>query len=224
MRPAGCLKRLLVFVALLFSGGCAGQPAGSDSAARLQARVARVIDGDTIELDTGDRVRLLAVDTPETVHPTKAVERFGQAAADFTKAMLTGERISLVLDQNSAVRQHRDRYGRLLAYVFRDRDNLDFNAELVKEGYAYAYLKYPTERGKEFLGYQAEARQARRGLWAEPSGSADEEDITVFVTDKGTKYHRRSCPTLDRSKTVGPIPLEVARHSFGRCTACSPPP
>ena len=47
------------------------------------------------------------------------------------------------------------------------RDNLDFNAELVKQGYACAYIKYPTQRGQEFVGYQQEARNARRGLWAD---------------------------------------------------------
>ena len=196
---------------------------GQEGAA-LAATVTRVVDGDTIQLDTGDRVRLLAVDAPETVHPHKEVEHFGKEAADFTRRALTGERVLLVLDQNAAARKHRDRYGRLLAYVYRERDNLDFNAELVKQGYAYAYLKYPTERGEEFLGYQREARRTRRGLWAQPAEAGPAEEVAVYVTKHGTKYHQRNCPTLKWSKTVRPLPLEEARHSFGRCSACSPPP
>lgn len=131
----------------------------------MEAKVKRVVDGDTILLDNGERVRLLAVNTPESVHPRKPVEFFGKEASAFTKKMLEGEKVLLVYDQNSAATKHRDRYGRLLAYVYRERDNLDFNAELVKQGYAFAYTRFPTERGDEFLKYQREAKNKKRGLW-----------------------------------------------------------
>src|SRR4051812_19284592 len=65
------------------------------------ARVARVIDGDTIQLDGGDRVRLVGVDTPETVHPRKPIERFGKEASAFTKKQLEGEKVLLVFDRNN---------------------------------------------------------------------------------------------------------------------------
>ena len=153
------MKRMVLLTLLL--AGCSGRPETT-----LTATVARVIDGDTIQLDNGERVRLLAVDAPETVHPRKAAQYFGNEAHDFTRRTLSGEKVRLVFDANSVGRRHRDRYGRLLAYVYRARDNLDVNAELVKQGYAHAYLKYPTERGQEFLGYQQEAQAEQRGLWA----------------------------------------------------------
>jgi len=99
-------------------------------------RVARVIDGDTFELENGEVVRLIGIDTPETVHPNKAVEYFGKEASGFARNLLEGETITLEYDQD-----RRDKYGRTLAYAF--LDDLFVNAELVKQGYAHAYTKYP---------------------------------------------------------------------------------
>src|SRR4030042_6833798 len=76
-------------------------------------RVKRVIDGDTLLLTNGERVRLIGVDTPETKHPKKPVERFGKEAYLFTKEMVEGKEVRLEFDQ-----QRKDRYGRLLAYVY----------------------------------------------------------------------------------------------------------
>lgn len=130
------------------------------------ASVASIIDGDTVKLDTGDVVRLIGIDTPETKHPKKAVQRFGREATAFTQKHLEGERIRLTYDQANAATQHRDRYGRILAYAVRDRDGLDFNAEIIKQGFANAYAKYPLERNDEFLEYQREARENELGLWS----------------------------------------------------------
>lgn len=127
--------------------------------------VKRVVDGDTIELEGGERVRLVGVDTPETKHPRKPVERFGKEAAAFTKRHLAGEKVKLTYDQANAATKHRDRYGRLLAYVHRERDNWDHCAELLKQGYAYAYTEFPAARLEEFRKLQREAREAKRGLW-----------------------------------------------------------
>ena len=79
-------------------------------------KVRRVIDGDTLELDNGEDVRLIGVDTPETKHPKKPVERFGKEATAFTMRLVEGQEVRLAYDQ-----QRKDKYGRTLAYVYPER-------------------------------------------------------------------------------------------------------
>ena len=123
-------------------------------------KVARVVDGDTFVLEGGERVRLIGVDTPETVHPSKPVEYFGKEASAFTKSMIEGKRVRLVFD----VRE-RDRYYRLLAYVYLE-DGTFLNAELVKQGYANVSTFPPNVRHAElFRSLEREARENSRGLW-----------------------------------------------------------
>ena len=122
---------------------------------------ARVVDGDTIVLSNNERVRLIGVDTPETKHPKKPVEYFGREATAFTKRMVGGKVIKLRYDQ-----QRRDKYGRLLAYVYLP-NGIFLNAEIIKQGYGYAYTKFPFKYMEEFRQYEKEAREARRGLWAD---------------------------------------------------------
>ena len=122
-------------------------------------RVKRVIDGDTIELANGEKVRLIGVDTPETKHPHKPVEYFGEEADRFTKKMVEGKKVRLEFDW-----QERDRYGRLLAYVYLT-DGTFVNAEIIKQGYGHAYTKYPFKYLEEFRQYEREARENKIGLW-----------------------------------------------------------
>ena len=122
-------------------------------------RVVRVVDGDTLLLDRNERVRLIGVDTPETVDPRRPVERFGKEASDFTKRMAEGKKVRLEYDQD-----RRDRFGRTLAYVYLE-DGTFLNAEIVKQGYGHAYTQFPFKYLKEFRGYEREAREAQRGLW-----------------------------------------------------------
>ena len=124
--------------------------------------VERVIDGDTILLDGGERVRLIGVDTPETVHPSKPVEYFGKEASAFTRSMAEGKRVRLEYDW-----QRQDRYGRTLAYVFLEDGRL-LNAEIVRQGYGHAYTRFAFQRMEEFRALEREARENGRGLWAEP--------------------------------------------------------
>ena len=83
-------------------------------------RVKRVIDGDTIMLESGERVRLIGVDTPESVDPRRPVERFGKEASAFTRRMAQGKRVHLKYDPANAARGHKDntQQRRTLAYVF----------------------------------------------------------------------------------------------------------
>ena len=107
----------------------------------VTARVERVIDGDTIQVrfeGNSYTVRLMGVDAPETKHPTKAVQYFGREASAFTKAHLEGKTVALARDRTGDTV---DRYGRVLRYVLLDGDN--FNARLIREGYAHAYRRFP---------------------------------------------------------------------------------
>ncbi len=135
---------------------------------KVTARVISVIDGDTIDVDINgkkERVRMIGIDTPETVHPKKAVEKFGIQASDFTKKMLTGKTVILEFGD-----EERDKYDRLLAYVI--LDGVNFNGELIRRGFAYAYLRFPFSLSSLFSIYEEEARKAKIGLWADPEAEA----------------------------------------------------
>ena len=126
--------------------------------------VTHVTDGDTIGVGRGwryEKVRLIGVDTPETVHPEKPVEFFGPEASEFTKKQLEGKKVHLEFEPSTQY----DDYGRLLAYVFL-MDGTLFNAELIKHGYARVIAPSPFHRYKEFRLHEKEARVAGLGLWA----------------------------------------------------------
>ncbi len=112
----------------------------------------RVVDGDTIILNGKERVRLIGVDTPETVHPRRPVQYFGKEASAFTKRMIEGKKVRLEYDQT-----RKDRYGRTLAYVYLE-DGTHLNAEIVKQGYGHAYTRFPFRYLKEFRLYEKEPK------------------------------------------------------------------
>ncbi len=122
----------------------------------------RVVDGDTIHVRIGarvEKVRYIGVNTPEVHHPTKGEEPGGREAAEVNRRLVEGQAVRLELDV-----QERDRYGRLLAYVW--IGDLMINAELVRLGYAQVMTIPPNVRYQEvFLKLQREAREAGRGLW-----------------------------------------------------------
>lgn len=122
----------------------------------------RAVDGDTIVIEIEgkqEKIRLIGVDTPETVHPSKPVEYFGKEASDFTRKMVEGKRVRLEYDW-----QERDKYGRLLAYVYLE-DGTFLNAEIVKQGYGFAYTRFPFKYLEDFRQYEKDARENNRGLW-----------------------------------------------------------
>ena len=127
--------------------------------------VERVVDGDTIVVRGVGRVRLIGVDTPETVHPSRPVEFFGREASAFAKRLLQGQRVRLEYD-----REPTDRYGRTLAYVHL-ADGTFVNAEIILRGYGHAYTRFPFRHLERFRQLEREARAAGRGLLG-PSGSA----------------------------------------------------
>jgi micrococcal nuclease len=149
--------------------GCSAtveEPAGSSDS----ARVVRVVDGDTIRVDgpAGEEaVRYIGIDTPESVKPGSPVECFAKRASAFNERLLEGERVRLVRDV-----EERDRYGRLLAYVYRARDGLFVNAELVRRGFATVATFPPNvAHEREFRRLAKRARLSGRGLWKECEGA-----------------------------------------------------
>ncbi len=136
--------------------------------------VKRAVDGDTLVLESGDRVRLIGIDTPE-IHESKKLYRdaersqqdintiisMGKKSYAFTKNLVEGKRVRLEMD----VEKH-DRYGRILAYVYLKDDGTFVNAEIVKQGYA-SLMTYPpnVKYSDLFLKLYREARENKRGLW-----------------------------------------------------------
>ena len=153
------LATVVVIVAIV-------QATGDANAGRSDAvTVARVVDGDTVVLRLGghdEHVRLIGIDTPETVDPRKPVQCFGKEASNRTKALLPeGTEVRLERDVEA-----RDRYGRLLAYVFRVDDGTFVNLALAEEGYALSLTIPPNVAyADRFAAAVADARRAGRGLW-----------------------------------------------------------
>src|SRR6266542_627527 len=180
-RPCRAAAVLLLLVALPLGaalGGCgrsrwalATSPAERASWPRAPAaRVGRVVDGDTLEVAVAgrrERVRLIGVDTPETVAPGRPVEPYGPQASAFAKHWLTGATLRLAADA-----EPRDHYGRLLAYAWLG-DGTFWNALLLAEGYARPLTIRPNDAFAElFARLAATARSAHHGLWARAAATA----------------------------------------------------
>lgn len=129
-----------------------------------QALVTKVIDGDTIELSDGRKVRLVGIDTPETVDPRRPVGCFGKEASNETKSLLTGKVVTLQKDVSET-----DKYNRLLRLIYLPLANgqkLFVNDYLVREGFAKASTYPPDVKfANQFLEAERQARENNRGLW-----------------------------------------------------------
>jgi micrococcal nuclease len=130
-------------------------------------RIIRVIDGDTIIVEINDKketIRLIGLDTPEIVDWRKPVECFGKESSEEAKRILNGKSVRLETDLSQDVR---DKYNRLLAYVFL-KDGTSFNEIMIKNGYGYEYTyDVPYIYQKEFKNAEKFARENKRGLWAD---------------------------------------------------------
>lgn len=166
-------KWLLWMITLLFAmtvtSGCGIGNDGNQTPKSLEGKslrwvtVKRVVDGDTFETTDNEKVRLIGVDTPETVKPNTPVQPYGKEASDFTKKQLTNKRVGLELDVSP-----KDKYGRTLAYVYLE-DGTFYNGLLVQEGYAKAFTVPPNVKyADEFVKWQKKAREEKKGLWGLP--------------------------------------------------------
>ena len=154
---------LLLLPVCLFLTACGGNgttTGGFDASKYEKAVVKRVVDGDTLLLANDKRVRLIGVNTPETVKPNSPVEAYGKEASEYTKKMLTGKTVYLEKDAGDT-----DKYGRLLRYVYTE-DGKMFNEVLVQEGYAQVMTIPPNVKYQErFVEAQRQAREGKKGLW-----------------------------------------------------------
>lgn len=222
-----------LWIALCLPGAC-----GSESADGADGYpVVRVADGDTLIVNidgTEEYVRLIGVDTPESVHPDK--ERnvpYGEIASEFTKKLTEGKAATLETDV-----QERDRYGRLLAYVY--LDGVMLNKTLLSEGHAKLATYPPNVRyADEFAVLQTEAREKGAGIWACES-FADEADTAAGSAEAGRlvaqaayignsntmKFHRPDCRYASGIAERNRVRLgsrdEATAGGYAACKVCEP--
>jgi micrococcal nuclease len=198
-------------------------PASDSSAGSVV--VTRVVDGDTVEVDSGGRVvdvRMIGVDTPESVAPGQPVECFARRASEFTERSLQGRRVRLEFDV-----QRTDRYGRTLAYVW--LDGRLFNEVLLARGYAVLMTVPPNVRyADRFLAAYRHARERGRGVWTacdgeddEPVPSCDSSYPDLCVPPPPPDL---DCPDIgkDTFRVIGSDPHGVDGDRDG--VGCEPPP
>lgn len=212
------IPTLLLLLLLLLPFGCSGE---EDN----MFRVSRVVDGDTIVVLMGgkeERVRLIGVDTPETKQPRNPVELYGPEASAFTREALEGKKVRLETDV-----QERDRYGRLLAYVYLE-DGTFFNEELLRQGYAKILTVPPNVKySEEFLNIQRQALEAGRGLWGAAQNVAERNaGMTYLGNSNSKKLHRQDCPLGQRTAQHNRITFtsrkQALAQGFSPCKECKP--
>lgn len=134
----------------------------------------RIIDGDTFEIETGEKVRLIGINTPEIS------DIFGQEAKQHLADLIEGKTIDLQTDNFSA---DRDRYSRLLRYVI--LDGIDINKKMISDGFAFAYLKYHFEKANDYKEAQLTSSEANKGMW----GNENKDEVIKQQENKGGASH-----------------------------------
>ena len=201
-------------------------PAHAQTACHIP--VLRVVDGDTIVvryLGKPEKVRLLHVDTPESVHPDQRRNtELGKKAAAYTRSRLEGKEICLEFGD-----EKRGNYGRLLAYVMLDQDN--FNLELVRQGWSPYYTKYGKSQKfhQQFLDAQALARKEGRPVWAGQgktlAASTPSSPEGPFRGNTASRvFHAPSCRWYQCKNCTRTFPSKDAaqKQGFRPCPICLP--
>ncbi len=143
------------------------------------------------------------------------------------RRLVDGKTVRVEYDWN-----RKDKYNRTLAYVYL-LDGTFVNAEIIRQGYGFAYTRYPFKYLEQFRKLEREARAGNRGLWAPDAKTAPparsrsgsqhaSEPVMAYVTRTGTKYHRADCPLLSRTAAT-PMPLTEAIKKYSACAICRPP-
>jgi micrococcal nuclease len=227
-----------------------GSAGSEDSATLTSATVTRVVDGDTLEVrigETVEKVRLIGIDTPESVHPDAEKNvPYGEISSAFTKEALQDKEIRLEFDV-----EERDRYGRLLAYVYIGGEM--FNKTLIDEGHAMIATYPPNVKYVDlFTEAQTDAREAGKGVWAaEPEASEPEpapapipesapeaaggqqtdaplagEEAAYIGTTNSYKFHVRSCTWGKKITENNAVYFntrdEAIAAGFVPCKVCTP--
>lgn len=177
---------------------------------REEFRVVRVIDGDTIEIEGGLKVRYIGIDAPETVHPSRGEECYGREATQANEELVLGKTARLEPDVSQT-----DQFGRLLRYVFVDDGQggeIFVNLYLVEQGFAHS-SSFPPDisRQEELRLAEREAREQKRGLWGEVCLNWQPPEITLGAEtgcvikgnisySTGEKiYHLPGCGSYDKT-------------------------
>lgn len=164
-------------------------------------RVLDVVDGDTIKINLDGKtevLRLIGIDTPETVDPRKPVQCFGKEASNKAKELLLGKRIRIESDESQDVR---DKYNRLLVYVFRE-DGIFYNKYMIEQGYAHEYTyELPYKYQSEFIEAELLAKTNQKGLWS-PSSCDGETTIN-----------------LESNQSVSNQVISTSTHTNNSCSA-----
>jgi len=187
--------------------------------------VTRVVDGDTVVISTGEKVRFILVNTPESVHPDDSKNtEFGTISSDFTKDQLLDQTIYLEKDVSET-----DRYGRLLRYIYLE-DGTFFNELLVKEGYAQLSTFPPDLKYLDIIK-EAEtyARENNLGLWAyteDKTPPVSEENGLYVGSVNSDKFHNLDCrhteSIADHNKTYFESISDATKKGYIPCKACNP--
>lgn len=177
------MKNIFLFIALVLSFLL---PSPADSKDYV---VRKIIDGDTIQLDTGETVKYLGIEAPRLKTKEGGAEFYAKEALKYNKRLVFMKKVRLEFDHDK-----KDPQGRLLAYVF--VKNLFVNAELVKLGYAKASVKPPNIKYRETLtGFEKKAMEGERGLWQEKKKDTE----SYYVGNKRTyTLHRPSCKYVSK--------------------------
>ncbi len=155
---------MLIAIGVYFAFRISGHQKALQSNQPGLYRVAKFDDGDTIVVDmngTQETVRFIGVDTPETHKPNTPVQCYGPEASAYTKQLIGKQKVRLQAD---SLDTNRDRYGRLLRYVYLP-DNTLVEQKLITEGYGFAYTYFPFEKAAEFSAYEQQAKAGGKGLW-----------------------------------------------------------
>lgn len=205
---------LLFLLAALLAWGCAPKPPGPPQ----KALVEHVIDGDTLILAGGQRVRLLGIDAPEMEKEGRAADFLAHKSKAFLAGLAQGKRVRLEYDQ-----LRYDHYGRLLAYLFLPGHTL-INAALLRQGLAHVYSHPPNVRYRDtLLAAQTEAMDARRGLWQK----ALNQDEPHYLANRNTlRFHRPGCPLAGKIASANRREItslkEAYLEGFSPCRSCKP--
>jgi micrococcal nuclease len=151
--------------------------------------VNKVISGDTIQLDNGETVKYIGIETPELNLKEGGSEFFARQACKYNQKLVFMKKVKLEFDK-----ERKDKEGRTLAYVF--QKNLFVNAELIKLGYAKTNIVPPNDEYKNmFLDYEKKAQQSEKGLWQETKQDTE----TSYIGNKRSyTFHRPSCKYIDK--------------------------
>ncbi|MBN1633379.1 MAG: thermonuclease family protein [Ignavibacteria bacterium] len=172
------LIKILIIICIVCFTGCFTEKQKRISSSELFT-VIETIDGDTFRLSNGEKVRLLGIDAPEMNESDKlerdseqsgrdknTIKKLGTLSARYVKKLAEGKKVYLEKEPGG---DNRDRYGRLLRYVYLEDGTL-INRKIIRDGYAYVYDRYPLSKTEEFKQYEKEARENERGLWGEIEG------------------------------------------------------